>query len=59
MTTNSHKLTVDVKFELSGMIFANPGPSVSTGTELFEMNQVVTGGSVSVVVKLETISTQS
>ncbi len=41
------------------MVLADADPSVSTGCDLLEVDEVVSGRTVSVIVKLETIATQS
>ena len=51
--------TVDVEFQLSWMILSDAGPSISTRCYLLEMDQIVSGRSITVVVKLETIAAQS
>ena len=41
------------------MILSDAGPSISTRCYLLEMDQIVSGRSITVVVKLETIAAQS
>jgi hypothetical protein len=41
------------------VVLAYAESSISTGWDLLEMNQIVTGRTVTVIVKLETVSAQS
>ena len=52
------KLTVHVQLQLARVVLPDADPSISTGCDLLEVDQIVSGRAVSVVVELETIAAQ-